>query len=105
TGNNYTARGEMKMLYNKLKVQIKKNDKEKASLGEKLSSFIANNFLIRSHNLQQKTGIIFFERWQDRSVFNYIVKILVSGISTSIGLKSNAKAIKEYELHIEKQDR
>lgn len=105
TGNNYTARGEMKMLYNKLKVQIKKNDTEKASFGEKLSSFIANNFLIRSHNLQQKTGIIFFERWQDRSVFNYMVKILVSGISTSIGLKSNAKAIKEYELHIKTMSR
>ncbi len=105
TGNNYATRGEMKMLYNKLKVQVKKNDNEKASFSEKLSSFIANNFLIRSHNLQQKTGIIFFERWQDRSVFNYLVKILVSGISTSIGLKSNAKAIKEYELHIKKLTR
>ena len=105
TGNNYAARGEMKMLYHKLKVQVKKNDNDKTSMGEKISSFIANNFLIRSHNLQQKTGIIFFERWQDRSIFNYLVKILVSGISTSIGLKSNAKAIKEYELHIKNLSR
>ncbi len=105
TGNNYATRGEMKMLYHKLKVQVKKNDNDKTSMGEKISSFIANNFLIRSHNLQQKTGIIFFERWQDRSIFNYLVKILVSGISTSIGLKSNAKAIKEYELHIKNLSR
>jgi hypothetical protein len=104
-GNDIMAKGEIIMLYNNLRIQINKNNSEKPSLKDKITSFIANNFIIRSHNSQQKTGIIFFERWQDRSVFNYLVKILVSGISTSIGLKSNAKILKEYELHRKKQYR
>ncbi|WP_315823222.1 hypothetical protein [Paraflavitalea speifideaquila] len=65
-------------------------------------TFIANTFVIKSRN-RHKTGIIYFERLRDRSIFNYMIKMLLSGAGTSVGAKSNKKSIKHYKRELRKQ--
>jgi hypothetical protein len=93
TGTEYLATGEMKMLYHDLKIKFldTKNEKKK-----KFATFLANLFVIKKNNLS-RTGVIFFERLRDKSSLNYLVKILMNGITSSIGIKTNKKLLLKYK--------
>ena len=45
-------------------------------------------------------GLIFQVRDQERSVLNYLVKILMSGFTSSIGVKSGKKQIKKHKTEL-----
>jgi deoxyhypusine synthase len=57
--------------------------------------FAANNFVIRTNN-PNRIGQVYFERDRQRAVFQYWIKMILSGVTTSVGAKSNKKQIKKY---------
>lgn len=102
-GREHLSYGEMRMLYRKLNVQfLQAGDEEKRSFVTKMITFIANSFVIKNRN-QHKTGIIYFERLRDRSIFNYMIKMLLSGAGSSVGAKSNKKYMKHYKRELRRQ--
>lgn len=95
-GREHLSLGEMQFYYNNLKVQFLKDGKEsRHTLFDGLISFIANHFVIRNRNTHRK-GIIYFPRSRDRSIFNYWVKITLSGAASSVGVKNNNKMLRKY---------
>jgi hypothetical protein len=75
---------------------------QKKSFVTKMVTFIANTFVIKTRNTH-KTGIIYFERLRDRSIFNYMIKMLLSGTGSSVGAKSNKRYLKHYKRELRKQ--
>ena len=100
-GREEFAFGEMSMYYHDLRIRlVKKGDQTRSSFGTKVLSFLANAIVVKKNNNGRK-GVIYFERMRDRSFFNYIVKIAFSGMSTSIGVKSNRKMLRKYHKKLE----
>jgi len=100
-GREYLAHGKMKMLYRDLKLEmLNKEDQEKKTLATKAISWIAN-LVVRRDNIK-KTGTVFTERVRERSVFNYWIKILLSGALTNSGIKKNSKQEKKYKKSVRK---
>jgi hypothetical protein len=81
-GREALATGEMKMVYHNLKISVIRDGKKR-----KLLSFLING-LVKNKNTDKK-GVVYFERLRDRSAINYLVKITLSGISSSIGIKKS----------------
>lgn len=103
-GREYLSYGEMHMLYRRLNVEIlQEGDVQKKNFVTKMITIIANTFVIKSRN-QRKTGIIYFERLRDRSIFNYMIKMLLSGAGSSVSAKSNKKYLKHYKRELRKQE-
>jgi len=98
-GREYLALGEMKMFYHDLKIEIYKKD---GSEKRWLLTFLANTILKNKNT--SRTGNIFFIRKRDRSAINYLVKIVVSGITSSVGVKNNKRQLKKYKKTIEARD-
>jgi len=97
TGKEYVSIGEMKMYYHDLKVRILKEGIEgKKSFIKGLLNFVANNFIIKKSN-HSRPGTIFFERLRNKSTLNYLVKITLSGISSSVGIKKSKKLLRRYK--------
>jgi hypothetical protein len=95
--NDYQALGEMKMYYHNLKMQLlKKGDSSRAGIIQNIASFFINTFIIKK-DAKGRVGVVYFERIRDRSFFNYLVKISLSGLLTTTGAKRNAALIKKYE--------
>lgn len=88
TGREEFAEGEMKMIYSRLKVRVTGSGKKKP-LFRGVITFFANT-LIKNDN-EKRTGVVFFRRLRDRSAINYLVKITMSGITSSIGIKKVKK--------------
>ena len=87
------------MAYHDLKVRIIKND-EKKSVFRGIITFFANS-LIKNNNTD-KLGTVFFKRLRNRSAVNYLVKITLSGVSNSIGMKKSdrqARKNKQQSVH------
>lgn len=102
-GREYLSYGEMTMKYQRLNVEfLQKGDEEKKTFVTKAITFIANAFVIKSRN-RGKSGIVYFERLRDRSIFNYMIKMLLSGAGSSIGAKSNKKYLKHYKRELRRQ--
>ena len=82
------AEGEMKLLYNNLKISI--FEKEGEHKKRKIYSFLAN-VIIRKHNPKPgkplRIGKIFYKREKPISMLKYIWKSLISGGKSSMGLK------------------
>lgn len=103
-GREHLSYGEMSMRYRKLYVQLlKAGEEEKRSFITKALSVIANTFVIKARN-EHKTGIVYFERLRDRSIFNYMIKMFLSGAGSSIGAHSNKKYIKHYKRELKRQN-
>jgi hypothetical protein len=91
------AYGEMKMHYHDLKIKfLNKGSEIKKGFLSGLKTFVANSFVINNKNTH-RTGRVFFLRNRERSVLNYIVKITMSGIASSVGAKSNRKILRKYK--------
>ncbi len=103
-GREYLSLGEMQMFYHDLKIRILKNGNEinKPFLNSVLS-FLANSFVVKKNN-KSRTGNVFFIRNRDRSAINYLIKIAMSGMASSAGLKSNKKMIRRYKKELEKRN-
>jgi hypothetical protein len=96
-GREYLAFGEMKMYYHDLKIRVRRPDNKRTFLTG-LTTFLANT-LIKNDN-KNRTGTVFNIRWRDRSAINYLVKIALSGMTSSVGVKRNKKLIRKYEKEI-----
>jgi hypothetical protein len=103
-GREYLSLGEMSMFYHDLKVRFLKNGNEtKKTFLTSLITFIANSFVVRSNN-KSRIGKVFFIRNRDRSAINYLVKIAMSGMASSVGAKSNKKMVRRYRKELDKRN-
>lgn len=94
-GNKYASYGTMNFYYAKLKIKVlNKKDSAKRGFLPTLETGAANLIL---PNHRQRTTAIFFERDREKFVFNYWVKSQLSGILTTLGLKSDRTYQREYE--------
>lgn len=94
-GNENSAQGEMKFYYHGLRVQLLKNGGiRKTTFLKKAESGLVNFFILKNNNAS-KSGLIYFKRLKDRSFFNYINKIIFSGVITSTGAKKNSRYKKQ----------
>ncbi len=94
-GNENSAQGEMKFYYHDLRIQLLKNGGiEKATFLKKAESGLVNFFVLKNNN-NSRTGLIYFKRLKDRSFFNFMNKIIFSGVITSTGAKKNSRYKKE----------
>ena len=97
-GREYLSLGEMKMNYHDLKLRMFKNgDTTKKSL---LTVLI--NLVVKNKNTS-RTGTVFFIRKRDRSAINYLIKIALSGMTSSIGVKSNKSMLRKYKKELERR--
>jgi hypothetical protein len=96
-GRDDVALGEMALHYRKLRIQlVNDGDPGQSTMKQKIMTFIANTFLVRSNNSTRK-GIIYYEHVKTQSFVNYIVKTTLSGLASSVGLKKNRRYMKQYE--------
>ncbi len=82
------SKGTMVLNYEGLNVRMLEKDSAKEGETRKLTSFIANTFVIKKNNHKEplRQGEIAFERDREKSVFNYWWKSLLSGMKDTIGL-------------------
>ena len=82
------ARGNMTFRYEDLKISLLNKDFGKETLGHKFTSLLANTFKVKSNNSGDNIRIvnIDFQRDDQKSVFNYWWKSLLSGLKASIGV-------------------
>lgn len=91
TGNKYAAFGEMNFPYRALHIKfLDKKDTAKKNIMKGFQTFVANSFVVKTRG-GRKQSRVFYIRDQEKFVFNYWVKALLSGILTSAGVKSNKK--------------
>lgn len=103
TGREYLAYGEMQMYYRNLKIRLlKKGIPGKRSFLSGVMSGLANAFILRKNNDSRK-GVVFFRRLRDRSAINYLVKITLSGVTSSVGARKNKKQTKRYQQALEEK--
>jgi hypothetical protein len=87
--NKYFASGEVDLRYSNLKVNIVGREEGKRKITDIILGAIANRFIIRDSNrLFPKKGKIDYVRKENKSIFNYGAKALLTGIKESIGLKN-----------------
>ncbi|MEX6686470.1 hypothetical protein QTN47_03140 [Danxiaibacter flavus] len=95
TGNKYAAAGHMNFYYSDLKVKLlNPNDTSKTTMMLNVKNWLANNVILRKKN--DKYAVAYFERDQEKFVFNYWIKTTLHGIMSSVGIKSSKKYIKQY---------
>ena len=86
--NNTKATGEMTLLYHGLEITVKnKKTDDTTAIKERISSFLANIKILNSNPLPGKEvrrGVIENERDQERFLFNYCFKSILSGIKSSL---------------------
>jgi len=103
-GDEYYAYGQMDMYYHDLKVKILQSaDPKGRKFRMALLNFLANSFIIKNKNTK-RTGLVFFVRNRDRSSLNYLVKMLVSGASSSVGVKGPRKKFKPFKKELRKRN-
>ena len=103
-GSEHYALGEMEMQYHGLKIRFLKNGTDdKRGLFKGLANFFANAFVIKNAN-RKKAYIIFQERFREKSAINYIVKITLSGIGHTIGIRNNKKLLRQYKKELRKRN-
>ena len=102
-GREYLAIGEMQVPYKNLKIRILKSGKdEKQRFSTRVLNFLANSFVIRKNN-SSGTGHVFALRLRDRSAINYLLRIAMSGMSSSAGVNKNKKLYRRYLHELEKK--
>jgi hypothetical protein len=94
-GNENLAHGKMKFYYHDLHLQLLKNGEIPKSTSIKhVGNLLVNAFVVKTNN-EQRNGLIYFKRLKDRSFFNYMNKIIFSGIATSVGARKNSQYRKD----------
>lgn len=102
-GREYLTIGEMKMPYKNLKFRYLKTGRdEKQRFSTRVLNFLANTLVIRKNN-SSRTGHVFALRLRDRSAINYLLRIALSGMSSSAGVNKNKKLYRRYLQELEKK--
>lgn len=102
-GREYLALGKMAMFYDGLKIELLINGIiGKKNFFSRFKNFAANTFVVRNNN-KSRVGNVFFIRNRDKSAINYLIKIALSGMASSVGAKSNKKMIRKYKQELEKR--
>lgn len=80
--------GEVKMIYNDLKISLLNEDSMDENLRTNIGSFFANTFAIKSNNSEDdmRIGEVSFKRDPKKSFFNYWWKSLQSGLESSVSM-------------------
>jgi hypothetical protein len=100
-GREYIAYGKMQMLYRDLNIVfLNKSDQDKKTVMTRFTTWVAN-LVVKGDNTK-RTGTVYTQRVRDRSVFNYWIKIVLSGALTNAGIKSNTKQEKKYKRSVKK---
>jgi hypothetical protein len=96
-GRDDLALGEMNMHYKDLRIKLIKNgNPNESTFTQNILSFLANTFIIKNKNTK-RTGVVYFNKSSTQSFVNYILKMSLSGMASSVGLKSNRKYMKLYK--------
>lgn len=84
--DNKASAGNLLIIYKNLEVQFYDDDLNSDRNRDQFKSFIANTFAIRSDNPSDdpRTGKIEYERDLDKSMFNYWLRSLATGLEDSI---------------------
>ncbi|OQX81168.1 MAG: hypothetical protein B6D61_01025 [Bacteroidetes bacterium 4484_249] len=104
TANEIHSKGTLNFKYRKLKLAMYNRNKARLQrgLGSGLIDFMMNGVLVKSNNPtflgKPRTGVVYFERNNQRSFFNYIWKSTMSGLMTTLGFYNK-------ELRGEKRER
>lgn len=97
TGNNDVANGKIRMIYHDFKVKLYGVKNGELTTPRLLN--VVGNAIIKNKN-RKKESDIFFVRLKNRSVINYLLKISLNGVMTTIGLKNNKKDMRKYKKSI-----
>ena len=101
-GREYVSYGKMRMYYKGLTAQyLNKGNAEDKTLKTRLINFAANNLILKSKN-QKGFGKVYAERKLEKNIFNYWIKMVLSGVISSTGVRSNKKQDKKYNKSIRK---
>lgn len=85
------------MHYRKLGIQLVKDENPlQCTFSQNMLSFIAITFFVRRNNTKRK-GVLYYKHLREHSFVNYVVKITLSSISSSVGVKKNREYIKQYK--------
>lgn len=83
SGNQYTANGNFKMLYDDLKIKVLKNDNKKSV--NKLVTFVANLFVKRENKARENdVEIEKVERDPTKSFWNYFWNCIMEGLKKTM---------------------
>lgn len=94
-GRKYIAYGVMKMYYSDLNAQyLSKGDSSTKNVVTKSVSFFANR-IVHTKN-RRGTGDVFAERDPEKGFVNYWVKIVVGGVLTNTGVRTDKKQLRKY---------
>jgi hypothetical protein len=96
-GRKDMALGIMNMYYQNLKVLLINNgDANQSTFIQDAISFLANTFVVKNKNAH-RSALMYYRHEPDQSFTNYIVKMTMSGLASSIGLKRNNNYLKQYK--------
>lgn len=88
TADKNNSSGKLTMFYHGLEIAVKnKETDDTTGLGEKIISFIANIKILNSNPLpgdEIRVGTIEYKRDPEKFLFNYCLKSILSGITTSM---------------------
>ncbi len=99
-GRKYVAYGIMKMYYHDLNVQYLNKGKKEKTLKSRLFTFFANR-MVDKKNLNG-SGDVYAERDPEKGFVNYWVKILIGGVLTNTGVRTDISQEKRYDQSIKK---
>lgn len=102
-GRKYVAFGTMRMYYRNLNVElINKGDTANKTFVTRSVSFLANKIVRKNH--RRGKGEVYAERNFEKGFVNYWVKIVIGGVLTNSGVRSNRKQERKYEQAIRKHE-
>jgi hypothetical protein len=102
-GNDLYAIGKIEMPYKNLNITLSQHsDTTSANALGKVASLLANKLVVRTNNT--KEGVVFFERIQNKSIFNFWFKLTMSGIMSSVGVKNSNRVIRHYNHYLKKNN-
>jgi len=102
-GRNDIAWGKMQMYYEDLRLQfLNREDNERKTLATRLSNLLANTALRQGN--RRKTGTVYAERNLGRSVFNYWIRIVLSGALTNAGIRGNDREERKSHRRVRRLD-
>ena len=100
-GQKHMAYGIMKIYYHNFKIQVlNKGVEEHPTLKSRLFSFFANR-IVNNKNIEG-SGEVYAERDPEKGFVNYWVKILIGGLFTNTGVRTDSKQEKKYYQSIKK---
>jgi hypothetical protein len=102
-GRKYIAYGIMKMYYYDLNAQmLAKGDSSSKNVVTKSISFFANR-IVHTKN-RRGTGDVFAERDPEKGFVNYWVKIVIGGVLTNSGVRTDKKQQRKYKKALNNHD-